>query len=106
MFIMMPVSTVAVPAMIVAMPTAVVIMISVSTVISMPTVISVSSVVTVSMTVVMVGLRCRLRQADHSQEQRGNKVQRRRVIEEVVVVDAVQPTRENGRCGAQDEPGG
>ena len=59
-------------------------------------------VVVVLMIVVVVN-RGRLRQPDDAQQQRRHQIERAGVVEKVVVVDAVEPPRDDRGRGAEDE---
>ena len=87
----------------VAMTVAAVIVVAVAAVV----VVSVPAVVmSMAVVVVVVGFGGQLGQAYDRQNQRGNQVQGAGVVEEVVVVDDVQPAGDERGRGAEDEPGG
>ena len=84
---------------------AVVVVMSMSAV-AVVVVMSVSAAAVVVVTAVMVVNWSQLRQAHQREDDRRRQVQHRRVVEQVVKVDPVQPTGNEGRRCGQYEPGG
>ena len=86
-----------------AMAVAVVIMVSVSA--TVVVVVSVPAVAVIVVPAVMVVNGFQLRQAYHRQDGCRYQVQHRRVVEQVIKVDSVQPAGDEWRRGGQYEPG-